>query len=149
MGRGFVRKLLIVGLLVLGGCYAYTPVAVSTLPRGTSVRVHLATPGDFRITQVTVNDVRVIDAEVIGFQDDTLALSAWWLESASGYEFPASGETVGVPGGQIGKIEKRRISVARTAGLAGAFAGVTSLLIAALDAVGVIGGGGGGGGSTQ
>lgn len=144
-----MRKLLIVGLLVLSGCYGYAPVTLSTVPRGTSVRVHLSTPGDFRITQVTVNDVRVIDAEVIGFQDDTLALSAWWLESVTGYEFPASGETVRVPGGHIGMIEKRRISVARTAGLAGAFAGVTTLLVAALDAAGVIGGNGGNGTSTQ
>lgn len=144
-----MRILLAISFLGLAGCYSYAPAPVPGLARGAAVRVHMTTPFDLRITQVTVNDVAMVDGEVIGFTADTLALSAWWLQGASGFDYPAAGETLRIPGDRIGRVEKRRLSAVRSAGLAGAVAGITTLLVATLNAAGVFGGPGAPGGSPK
>lgn len=107
--------------LALSGCYSYVPT--QEVPgRGARVRVRLSQPQDVRLTEITANDVMMINGEVVRANSDTLVLSAYLLQSRSGYENFGRGETAFVPRENIVGLFENRISVIRTAGLMGAVA---------------------------
>lgn len=136
-------------LLLLTGCYTYAPVPGMTLGRGTAVRARLAAPSDFRLTELTANGVVTIDGEVVRQDTGELVVSALWLRSQTGYEFPAAGETVTIPAERLAGIEQKRFSVARSAMVAGAGVLASVLFVAAFGTDGFGGGGGGDGTDPQ
>lgn len=138
-----MRKLLVLCLVALTGCYTYAPARGAPAVRGMSVRAQLAAPMDFRLTELTANNVVSVTGEVVRQDPDTLVLSAQWLRAQSGYQFPASGETIVIPADRLADVERRRISAVRSAAIvaAGALAGV--LFVTILE------GGGGGGGTGR
>jgi hypothetical protein len=128
-----MRLMSIVLLLLfsLNGCYAYRPT-YELQRRASEVRVRLSAPQDFRLIHLTASDVALVDGEVIRMGADSVLLSARWLKARSGYEFPGSGETVGVPRSNVAIIEKKHISPFRTAlalGGVGVIYGLTSVLV--------------------
>lgn len=134
-----MRGLTALLLFALSGCFRYVPVNNQPLRQGESVRVELAVPGDYRLSQVSVNDVILVEGELIQMAPDTLAVSAWWVRARSGFEYPGAGETLRIPRGDIEALGKKRIAPAQTLGLVGAVAGTLTLLIAALDLPGISG----------
>lgn len=116
---------------LLNGCYAYRPTN-ELQRRASEVRLRLLAPNDFRLTHLTASDVIVVDGEVIRMEGDSVLLSARWLKARSGYEFPGSGETVGVARINVAAVEKKHISPFRTALAVGGVAviyGLTSALV--------------------
>ena len=138
-----MRKLLVLCLLVLTGCYTYAPARSAPFARGMAVRAQLSAPMDFRLTELTANNVVSVTGEVVRQDPDTLVLSAQWLRAQSGYQFPAAGETVTIPADRLADLERRRISVLRSAAIVAAGALVSGLFVAVLD------GGGGGSGTGR
>ena len=138
-----MRKLLVLCLLVLTGCYTYAPARGAPFARGMAVRAQLSTPMDFRLTELTANNVVSVTGEVVRQESDTVVISAQWLRAQSGYQFPAAGETITIPADHLADLERRRISPIRSAAIvaAGAVAGV--LFVAVFE------GGGGGGGTGR
>lgn len=125
-------------VLVLAGCYSYAPVSgPRSLDRGDAVRIHLADQLDVQLAEVTANDVVRLDGEVIGWRNDSLAMSAFLLVSETGYEHRSPGETVLVAEDRVAGLERRRIDRLRT----GAF---TIGLIALSSVTAVVLGAGGG-----
>jgi hypothetical protein len=144
MNRAFVRPVAtaLLCLSVLNGCFAYVPAAGDP-PAPNRVRVLLTRPMDVRLTNVTANNVAVAEGEVVSTTRDTLTISAHWLRAGTGYEFPGVGETVRIPREQVGRLETRRFSAARSAGVAILTVGLGALLFAG---VGKLTGGSDGGG---
>jgi hypothetical protein len=142
-GRGSLWRAAIASLLIgLTGCYSYVPLSGATPERGTQVRARLNQPASFTLADVTVNNVVLIDAEVVRSGEDSLVVSALWLRSQAGMDFPAAGETLAIEAGSVGAIETRRMSLLRSSALIVAAGAAASLLFASL---GTLDSGGGGG----
>lgn len=138
-------------LLTLGlnGCFAYQAPSGAPLAQGQGVRVLLSTPMDVRLVDVTANNVALVEGEFVSADSAQLVLSTRLVRSNSGYEQLGGGMTVQIPREKIGRMEERRLSVARSAGLVGIVIGLTAAVAAANSGTGVKGGPGGGGGSGQ
>ncbi len=103
--------------LLVSACYTYVPT--STAPqRASEVRLQLFQPGEFRLANLTANDVVLIEGEMIRAGADSVLVSARWLQARSGYEFVGSGETVRVPRPLVSVIETKKLSPFKTAALA-------------------------------
>lgn len=127
--------------LLLNGCFSYVPTE-STPGRASRVRVALLAPADFRLLEYTANEVVVADGELVRADDREVVLSATRLQARSGYEFVGHGETITIPRGNVGSLQRKRIAPLQSALLAGAVAAVVVLSTQLFDAV--RGGDGGG-----
>jgi hypothetical protein len=134
-----LRCVALVLTIALAGCYTYVPAAAPPTERGSRVRVNLADPAELRLANVTANDVVTVTGDVIHLAEDSLALSAWELRSASGFEHLASGETVRIERDNIAGLERRKLSALRSALVTGALVLGGALFFA------VVGGGDNGG----
>ncbi len=120
----------------LSGCFSYAPLREPTPRPSAQLRLRLSTPGDFRLSEITLHDVAVVDGELVAMDDSTIVLSATHLVTGAGAEHLGEGATVRVPRGSIGTLEVRRLSRARSALFAG------GLVLVALAADQAFAGGG-------
>lgn len=127
--------------LLLNGCFTYAPTQ-STPGRAARVRVALASPADFRLTEYTANEVVVADGELVRADDREVVLSATRLQARSGYEFVGHGETLTIPRSNVASLQRKRIAPLQSVLLAGAVAAVVVLTTQLFEA---LNGGGGGG----
>lgn len=136
--------------LLLGACFTYVPAPESRpLGQGARVRVHLTEPRDVRLTNVTGNDVVLVTGELARARPDSLAVSVYFMQARSGYEFLGSGETLVLPHSQVASVEYRRLAPGRSALVAGAVAAGTALLAVTVRGGGAEGGNRGNGGQGQ
>ena len=144
------RRLVAAALLpLLGGCYSYTPLSAPTPGEAAALRLRLSRPDDFRLTNVTMNDVGEVDGELVAMNDTTVVVSATRLVSRSGFEHLGEGATLRVPRATIGSIEVKHLSVGRTALFVGGLIALGALTRAALGAAEVSGASSAGGGVTK
>ncbi len=146
-----VRRLVAASLLPLfGGCYAYAPLATPAPPRrAAELRLQLSTPGDYRLTNITMNDVGTIDGELVTMDDSAVIVSATRLVARSGFEHLGEGATLRVPRSSIGAIQIKRLSGGRTALFVGGLVALGALTSAALGVAEVSGAVAAGGGTTK
>ncbi len=130
--------------VLLNGCFTWVP-APAVPSRAVAVRVLLAAPADFRLTDYTANEVTVLEGEMVGGDAERLVISAVQLQARSGYEFPGKGETLEIPRAAVASIQTRRVSAVRTGLLAAAVVAVMTVTGRVVSG-GTEGGGGGGGG---
>lgn len=117
------------GLIVLSGCYSYVPVGAGAHPtRGTQVRARLSRPENVALSDLTVSNVVLMDAEIVRSDADSLVVSAMSLRSATGGAFAAAGETVAVPASSVESLEERRMSAIRSTVLVVAAGTLAALL---------------------
>lgn len=154
VGRGASREVVacmmaaLTGLLPsLTGCYKHVdvPAGPEDIERGDRVRVYLAEPRQYRLQEVSPNNVVLLDGEAALWTDTSMVLSTWWLRSATGREFRANGESVHLALPDIERIERREIAALKTAGLALGVVGAAVLVGAALLSIGGGENGGNGG----
>ncbi len=146
------RRIVAASLLapwLLGGCFAYTPLRQPDPAPAASLRLHLATPGDYRLANVTMNDVGIIDGELVTMDDSAVVVSATRLVARSGFEHPGDEATLRVPRSSIASIEVKRLSALRTALFVGGLLALGGAAGAALGAAEVSSSGNGGGGTTK
>ena len=151
-------------LLVHAACYSYVPLqpapggatasassaapgraaqlGLEGLKQGVSLRVHLSEPGSYPLTALTPNNVTVIDGDLIRFDEDNLYVSAYWMKTAGVQEFKGEGETVTILLAQIDRIDQKKVSAGKTAGLA-------AVIVGAVVAIGVTFGAGSGEGGDN
>jgi len=140
---------LLLSLSFLNGCFAYAPMnGVSPRP-GARVRVELREPQMVRLGELTANDVMSLIGEVVTEDSSQIVLSALSATTRSGFEHAANGETVRVPRSNAAAVSLNRVSVVRTAGLAGLMAIGGAAFVSGVRAGRASNGGGGGGGSQQ
>ncbi|HEX2189752.1 MAG TPA: hypothetical protein VHG51_12675 [Longimicrobiaceae bacterium] len=130
--------------MLLGGCLSYAP-AGDAPRRASRVRVTLVSPADFRLTEFTANEVVTAEGEMVRMDEEEVVLSAVELRARSGYEFVGRGETLTIPRSNVARIETQRVSVARSALLAGVVVLVMTLAERVIG-LGTGGGDGDGGG---
>ncbi len=134
---------------LLGGCFSYAPLATPAPPRAAVLRLTLSTPGDYRLTNITMNDVGVIDGELVAMDDSVVVLSATRLVARSGFEHLGEGATLRVPRSSIGSIQIKRLSRARTALFLGGLVVLGAVTSVALGRAEVSGATQSGGGTTK
>lgn len=127
--------------LLLNGCFTYAPVQNAPGPAA-RVRVQLAAPTDFRLADLTANEVVVADGEMVRADDREIVMSAMRLQARSGYEFVGRGETLTIPRSNIVSLQRKRIAPLQSALLVGAVAAFVVLTTRIFDAVGAGGDGG-------
>lgn len=135
-------SLLLLMVMTLNGCFSYVPAGAKNPGQSSRVRVHLNQPQEVRLSQITANDVSVVDGEVVELTDDALTVSALWVTGRGGYENPGENVTVRIPRANVSRLEVRRPSLLRT----GAILGIAALLAGAFAAATLNGGSEGGGG---
>jgi hypothetical protein len=128
-------SLVLLSTFVLNGCFVYVPNKGTPLQQGQSVQVFLNTPQDVRLTDVTANNVVRVDGEVVSVDADKMVLSAALVTQASGMDQLGENATVVVPRSHVDRVQEKRFSAVRTAGLVGLMA-----LLTTLTAAGVVGG---------
>lgn len=140
--RRAARATVASALIVLTGCYTYAPVGSVAPARGEHVRARLSTPQSVALSDITVGNVVLLDAEVVRSGEDSLVVSALSLRSQSGGDFAAAGETIAIPASSLESVETRRFSLVRSSAFIVAAGAAAALLFAALgDAVSGSGGG--------
>jgi hypothetical protein len=133
-------------LLVHTACFSYiplqpTPMASSAsapspaaqlglegLEQGVSLRVHLSEPGSYPLTALTPNNVTVIDGDLVRWDDSSLYVSAYWMKTAGVQEYKGNGETVGILFDKIDRVDRKKVSVGKTAAIGAAMVGAVVLL---------------------
>ncbi len=140
------RWILALALLPMAaGCYHYVPLAPGNAPQGTPVRARLSSMANFELSQITVNNIDLVDGEMVRVDSDSLVLSATWLQAVTGNGYAGNGWTVRIPEANLAGFEEKRLSWWRTAVIVGGLAVGTWL---GFDALGLSPGSGGGGGGT-
>lgn len=104
----------------LTGCFSYAPVGNAPLRQGTDVRAVLQVPTTVPVPTGTIAGVNRVDGWLIGSPADSVLLSARWLRSTAGQEFPGAGSTLRIPRSNVSLLETRRFDTVRTALVAGA-----------------------------
>ena len=140
---------LLLSLSFLNGCFAYAPMnGVSPQP-GTRVRVELREPQLVRLGELTANDVVSVIGEVVTEDSSQIVISALSATTRSGFEHAANGETVRVARGNVVALSQNRVSVLRSAGLAGLVALGGAAFVSGVRSGRASNNGGGGGGNQQ
>lgn len=122
-----MRRLVLVLLAVLGGCFRYAPPpdGLDQVKRGTVVRARFVEEEVIRLRDVTAHNVIGLEGEFVREDNSDLVVSAFWLDSSVRQAgFPGEGWTVRFPLSNIASIEVRRLDLLRTAlAVAGVFMG--------------------------
>lgn len=131
------------------GCYHYVPVESAVYPRGTPLRAQLDTLSSFELSAITVNNIDQVEGEFVSQDPRQLVLSATWLQAVTGNGFDGQGWTVYLPTGNVTGLQRKRLSLWRSAVVVGGIVAGTWL---GWNAVGFgpnSGTGGGPGSKTQ
>ena len=140
---------LLLSMSFLNGCFAYAPMnGVSPRP-GARVRVDLREPQQVRLGELTANDVMSLIGEVVTEDSSEIVLSALSATTRSGFEHAADGETVRVARSNAAVVSLNRLSMVRTAGLAGLVALGGAAFVSGVRAGRASNGGNNGGGAPQ
>jgi len=127
---------LLLGAVIVTGCYRYVPLATPQLQPGTRVSAELTDSGTLELARYLGPGVFLVGGRLLGNNDRELSLAVFTVQSRDGQESYWKGEAVTLPRPVIGSLRERRLAVGRSAVMAGAFlAGAVALL----DAFGVIG----------
>jgi hypothetical protein len=101
-------------ILLAEGCFQYVPVGGTPLDRGSLIRLRLERPASFELTQVTVNDVSIVNGEWVASDAGDMLLSATWLESFNGIGYDGENLTLRIPEANVSTLEAKRFSWWRT-----------------------------------
>lgn len=148
---GASRAILLLGALLLGGCYRYVPSDTDGLRRGDPVRAQVSGV-PVEVGDIAVRDVTTVDGEFVSIMDQQVYLSAMRVTNRAGREFDGLRSTVAIERTSLDGLFEKRLDVTNTALAAAALTAGAVLLHTILDSAGGISGqgsGGGGGGGAQ
>jgi hypothetical protein len=119
--RSPCRSLTVLALSASTGCFSYRPLQppAPELKRGAELRAELRAPERVRLTDITIENVALVQGEFVQWEPDSLMLSVLWLRAGTGTEHRANGETIVVPLAHVGRLQRKTVSLPRTAGLVG------------------------------
>lgn len=106
-------------LLVLGGCYTYTPVELDSIPIGSGVQAHLSAEGAVRLRERTgVGDGAFTDRRVGGTllerDAERILLNVPWVNTQSVYQPQALTQRIDLSRNDIIELRHRRLDRTRT-----------------------------------
>lgn len=139
----------VVALLMLSGCYVYTPLYSAPSP-GTRVSMDLNDRGRAALEQNVGPEILSVEGVISSISDSVLVVSMERARSLRGVSTNWTGEPVTFRSEYVRSMRERRYSGARTIALVSALASSTALFIATRGLLGFgAGDPGGPGGPTQ
>jgi hypothetical protein len=100
-------------LLVLSGCYTYTPIDASVAPPGEEIRVYVTRAGQTELAEI-VGDNGVAGAAITGvvqgLEDDDLLMRVAVGQRQEGFRVIDMLQTIRVPRGEIISMERREVN---------------------------------------
>jgi hypothetical protein len=126
-------------VLVLPGCYSYTPTDLTAVPPGADVRLLVTRQGAFELSEVTEVDARVpiVHGRIVGREGDDLMLNVAVSQRQDGFHTVRLGQTIRIPLGEILSTEEKSLSPSKTGlALAGAVGGAAFVIFSIMKADG-------------
>jgi hypothetical protein len=117
-----VRARIIIGAVLLMGCYTYRPLATPVPHQGTRVSAQLTGQGSVDLTGQIGPDVLHVEGEVIRADSTGLELVVREIESFRGIRSDWHGEQVRIPMEAVAGMQERRLSVGGTGLMGGVMA---------------------------
>ena len=109
-----ILVLFVVVVVVTSGCFRYVPVG-ETRPRpGQEVRVVVSEPLEVELNRVTLREAKLLDGPLVRWNQDSLVISAWWVESQRGLRQEGEGELVGIPVVDVALVETRELATGKS-----------------------------------
>jgi len=106
--------------VLAGGCYNYTPVALTPAPQsGTYLSATLTDSGATALAGYLGPEARAVRGRTLAFGDTGLVLAVTTIETSRGEEMSWQGEKVTLPRPFIAAIQTRRMAKGRTSMLIG------------------------------
>jgi hypothetical protein len=103
----------------LSACFHYVPGRTDPLPGPrTEVQVHLTSPINVPLGEVTLNEVNRVEGIVAASEGDSLSLYAKWLYPQVGSKYDALGATFQFSRSNIARLDEYRFSGKLTLGAA-------------------------------
>jgi hypothetical protein len=130
-----VRWLLWSPILLLLGCYTYSPAPLETIPAGTRVRTRLTPVEMARIREILNRDARNIEGEWLGEEAGDLVLRVPVTVASFGAPGGAGGlggavhQPIRIPRGEVVEVEVRRLDRWRTGALVAAGAVIAGVVV--------------------
>jgi hypothetical protein len=139
----------LLGAMVLTGCYTYRPLATPNPVPGDRVSAQLTTEGSRDLTNQVGPEVLHIEGNVLDLDSTGLNLEVLEIESYRGIRSDWHGEHVRLPRQAVVGIQERRLSIGGTTLMGGVLAAGLYAVYRILGGPGLFEGGGGqaGGGS--
>ena len=131
-------------LIMVTGCYSYSPAGLESIHPGHAVRVRLTAAEAERLEPIRVTDARLMEGTVVERSGVELL-----VDSHVGSLDPQRGtralvQRINVPVAEIQEIELRRLDMLKTGAAVGGFALATTAIILAARGGGIGGRDGGG-----
>ena len=112
---------LIAGSFLCSGCSTYTSVAPALTPKSGTVRLSMNDAGRTEALPRLGGQVTSVEGEVRSISDSSVTIAVTEVSRASADAESYHGEAVTIPSRYIGSIEKKRVQIARSLLVAGAF----------------------------
>jgi hypothetical protein len=131
-----VRCLFWSPILLLLGCYTYSPAPLDTIPAGTRVRTRLTPVEMARIREILNREAGSVEGEWLGEEAGDLVLRVPVTVASYGGAGGAGGpggaihQPIRIPRGEVVEVEVRRLDRVRTAALVAAGAVVAGVVVA-------------------
>lgn len=139
--------LVAIGLLVLGGCYTYRPLATAQPLPGMRVSVELTNDGARELSGQVGPEVEHVEGEVLSVSPTGVDLSVRQVQTNRGILSDWKGEKVTIPSSAVSGWQQRKLSVGGTGFLGGLVAGGLYAMYRLIGGPSLINGSGGGGGA--
>lgn len=113
---------LLAALLASGGCYTYRPVAVESLPAGSTVRARLSPAGSVEVAALTGEPTERIEGSFVRMSPDTLVLEIWRTDLRTERAFAPGRLQLPLQKRYVLDLTEKRLSYARTGAVTAALA---------------------------
>jgi hypothetical protein len=122
-------KTLLPLIVVCSGCYSYAPTTLDAVPEGAQVRAIITTERQAALrSQIGMNDDTVA-GEVVEKRSDRLLLSVRTASTADGLGNRSLYQRVEIPQQDVLRVDVRKVSPAKTAGIVAVTSGGVVLLL--------------------
>lgn len=129
----------IVGALLLSGCYSYTPVPLEVTPNGQDVRILITRQGALELVEVTEvhGQVPSVTGQIVSQEDRDVLIRVPVGQRRDGFHMVALEQTIRIPAGEILQVERRDFDRGKTALLGvGFIAGSAFIITSIMNAIG-------------
>jgi hypothetical protein len=126
---------LVAGCLT-AGCYGYAPLVTPVPEPGTAIAATLTDSGSLALNRYLGPMVTEVRGRYVGSSEAGLQIAVSSVLFSGGAELDWAGETVTLPGGTVRSLQLRRLSMGRSALLAGLGVAGVAATVAAFDLIG-------------
>ena len=110
-----MRVILVLLLVVaVSGCFRYVPVGGTRPQPGQEIRVVVSEPVEVELNRVTLREAKLLGGPLVRWNQDSVVVSTWWVESQGGLRQQGEGELVGIPVVNIAFVETKDLATGKS-----------------------------------